>query len=149
MANTSTGALVEIHAEWWGEDENVVLQPVKTYFMQVRAQSKASVIPDGYTAEQLREMSQTEMAKLDMYDPGRYHESLFKDMIVSSTLRFPTEVNEETGEEILGDVIPKANLLENIPEEDGKFIADEIVKLGKGRREASKNKQGLDFRSPA
>lgn len=147
MPVTNSGKFVEIHAPWWAEDEVVKLRGTKTYFMQTRAQSHASVIPEGYTADQLRGMSETELAKLDMYDPGKYHESLFKDMIVSSTLRYSPILNDDETE-VPGDIIPLNALLDELPEEDGKYIADEIAKLGKGRREASK-KLGLDFRGTA
>jgi len=148
VARPTDPKLDEIHADWWDEGETVSILPVKTFAMQTRAQSRASVIPEGYTTEQIRAMTETDIAKLDMYDPGRFHESLFRDMVKDWTLLFPpTEDQEVAGGK--GDPIPfSIDTLLAMPEREGRFIADEIAKRGQGRAAAATTKRGGDFREP-
>lgn len=146
VARPTDAAYDEIHADWWDEDEVVRLKPVKTFQMQQRAQMRASVMPEGYTPEELRKMSEAELAKLELYDPGRMQDSLFRDMLVGWTLRYPpTEEQEAAGER--GDLIPFDPTMA-FPERDGRFIADEIAKRGQGRATRAVNARGQDFREP-
>ncbi len=122
------GDLDTIVAPWWGPDEKIMLKRVKSYVIDTRARTRASRIPEGLTWDQIQELSSADRSKLELFDSGAYNLSLFADMIVSWTLRFPDNEDGTPGE-----VIPcTPEYFEMLPDKDGSFIAEEISARGGG-----------------
>lgn len=131
-----------IHAPWWDEDEVVYLHPVKSYIVDARARTRASRIPDGMQWEDVQLLSQSDRSKLELFDAGDYQLSLFENMILRWTLRFPNKPDGSPG----GLIPCTLEYMAVLPDADGTFIADEIASRSGGIAAKVTAEMKSDFR---